>query len=202
MFNYQKFRDPGEKLFKKLSRIIVKIFWLEKINPNFLTLIGLGLNFLTAYLIIVQERYFAGLMLIIASLFDTFDGTVARLQNKVTNFGKFIDSVSDRISEGVVLSALVFYYACLFDYHNMALILVILVASFCISYIRSKAESLGIECKEGFIQRPERVIGILLILFLPQYERVLLYVLAVLSIITVLQRVNLVIRNFTQMPEK
>jgi len=185
-----------------LSRIIVKIFWLEKINPNFLTLIGLGLNFLTAYLIIVQERYFAGLMLIIASLFDTFDGTVARLQNKVTNFGKFIDSVSDRISEGVVLSALVFYYACLFDYHNMALILVILVASFCISYIRSKAESLGIECKEGFIQRPERVIGILLILFLPQYERVLLYVLAVLSIITVLQRVNLVIRNFTQMPEK
>lgn len=144
-----------------LDAIVRSIARSRIITPNILTLIGLFINIFCAWLF--GSGYFveAGLVLILANVFDMLDGRVARLQGRVTRFGAFFDSVMDRYSDLIVFVGIMVYYARDTAAHStlyVALTGIVLIGSVMVSYSRARAEGLDIECKVGFLERPERVV--------------------------------------------
>ena len=142
------------------------------ISPNALTLIGFVLTLIVATVLALGYLFWGGVLLICAALFDTLDGAVARYAGKTSVFGAFFDSVMDRFSEAVTLIGLMVYYLTTPDPLQPVLLLAVaLVGSLMVSYTRARAEAVGIELKEGFFQRTERiialVIGLVLSPFLP-----------------------------------
>lgn len=130
-------------------------------NPNHLTFIGLLINIWCAYLYGCGLFFQAGLWMIFANLFDMVDGRVARLNNRVTHFGAFFDSVMDRYSDVIVLVGIMTFYARNTEQHSVlyvALTGIALMGSVMVSYTRARAESLIEQCKVGFLERPERVV--------------------------------------------
>jgi CDP-diacylglycerol--glycerol-3-phosphate 3-phosphatidyltransferase len=128
------------------------------LNPNSLTLFGLFINVAAAVLCGYGYFFYAGFVLFFAGAFDILDGAVARLSRRVTKFGAFFDSVIDRYSDLVILLGIMIYYT---NRHNtlyVALIGVAMIGSVLISYTRARAESLMVECKVGFLERPERIV--------------------------------------------
>lgn len=173
----------------------------SRINPNVLTFMGLLMNIGCGVLYGYGMFFKAGLLMILANIFDMFDGQVARLRGRVTRFGAFFDSVIDRYSDIIVFVGIMVYYARPTAGHSTLLVTLTglaLVGSVMISYSRARAESLDIACKVGFLERPERVV--LLIIgsltevgpatspFLHKMPQVL-WVLAVLSHWTVVHRI-------------
>ena len=131
------------------------------ITPNILTSIGLLINVLCACLYGYGYFFEGGLVLILANIFDMLDGSVARIQKRVTRFGAFFDSVIDRYSDTIVFVGIMVYYARDTPSHStlyVALTGIVLIGSVLISYSRARAEGLSIECKVGFLERPERVV--------------------------------------------
>src|SRR2546423_5388387 len=130
-------------------------------NPNVLTFMGLLMNIGCGVLFGYGMFVKAGLLMILANIFDMFDGQVARLRGRVTRFGAFFDSVIDRYSDIIVFVGIMVYYARLTSGHSTLLVTLTglaLVGSVMISYSRARAESLDIACKVGFLERPERVV--------------------------------------------
>jgi len=165
--------------------------WLEQtgISPNALTLIGFALTLAVAGVLATGQLLLGGVLLIFAALFDTLDGALARLTGKVTIFGAFFDSTMDRYSEAVTLSALVYYYSLQPDGRVAVLLLVAtLVGSLMVSYTRARAEGLDIECKEGFFQRTERIV-VLILGLVTGWMLPVLAVLALLTNVTAIQRI-------------
>jgi len=165
--------------------------WLEQtgISPNALTLIGFALTLAVAGVLATGQLLLGGVFLIFAALFDTLDGALARLTGKVTIFGAFFDSTMDRYSEAVTLSALVYYYSFQPDGRVAVLLLVAtLVGSLMVSYTRARAEGLDIECKEGFFQRTERIV-VLILGLVTGWMLPVLAVLALLTNVTAIQRI-------------
>jgi len=186
---------------KRVIDAIVRALARSRISPNALTFTGLLINIGCAFLYGYGRFFLAGLLMILANLFDMVDGRVARLRNRVTRFGAFFDSVIDRYSDIVVFVGIMVFYARDTSSHStlyVTLTGIALVGSVMISYSRARAESLDIECKVGFLERPERVV--LLIIgslteigpstsyFLHKMPQVL-WVLAVLSHWTVIHRI-------------
>ena len=185
---------------KRVIDAMVRGLARSRINPNVLTFMGLVTNICCGVLYGYGMFFKAGLLMILANIFDMFDGQVARLRGRVTRFGAFFDSVIDRYSDIIVFVGIMVYYARNTDGHSTLLVALTglaLVGSVMISYSRARAESLDIECKVGFLERPERVV--LLIIgslteagppspFLHKMPQVL-WVLAVLSHWTVVHRV-------------
>jgi CDP-diacylglycerol--glycerol-3-phosphate 3-phosphatidyltransferase len=137
----------------------------------------------------------AGWVVLVASVCDMIDGALARQTNKVTRFGGILDSTLDRLSEAVILIGLIAYllFNNTYPYRHwlILIIAVTMIASFLVSYIRARAEALQIECQVGIFTRPERVIILALGLLLSSLPFVLtaaLGIIAVLSIVTVIQR--------------
>ncbi len=165
-------------------RKIVRGLALSRIHPNALTFIGLIINGVAA-LLLAQGRFLAaGLVIIGAGLFDMVDGRVARETNQVTRFGAFFDSVIDRYSDLVLLMGLLVYYASINRFFYIILTAVVMLGSVMVSYTRARAESLIPKCKVGFMERPERMV-LLIIGALFNRMAPVLWVLAVLSNITV-----------------
>ena len=165
--------------------------WLEQtgISPNALTLIGFALTLAVAGVLATGQLLLGGVLLIFAALFDTLDGALARLTGKVTIFGAFFDSTMDRYSEAVTLSALVYYYSLQPDGRVAVLLLVAtLVGSLMVSYTRARAEGLDIECKEGFFQRTERIV-VLILGLVTGWMLPVLAVLVLLTNVTAIQRI-------------
>ncbi|MBI4748009.1 MAG: CDP-alcohol phosphatidyltransferase family protein [Acidobacteria bacterium] len=134
-------------------------------NPNHLTFLGLLINIWCAYLYGCGLFFQAGLWMIFANLFDMVDGRVARLTNRVTSFGAFFDSVMDRYSDVIVFVGIMTFYARQTEYHStlyVALTGIALMGSVMISYTRARAESVINQCKVGFLERPERVVLIII----------------------------------------
>jgi CDP-diacylglycerol--glycerol-3-phosphate 3-phosphatidyltransferase len=135
------------------------------------------------------------LLLIAAALFDTLDGALARHAGKTTVFGAFLDSVMDRFSEAVTLIALTYYYS---GQPNgqlpVVLIALALVGSLMVSYTRARAEAVNIECKEGFFQRTERIV-VLIIGLVTGWMLPVLVILAVFTNFTAAQRIYDVYRK-------
>ena len=185
---------------KRIIDALVRGLARSRINPNALTFIGLLTNIGCGVLFGYGMFFKAGLLMILANIFDMFDGQVARLRGRVTRFGAFFDSVIDRYSDIIVFVGIRVYYARNTGGHSTLLVALTglaLVGSVMISYSRARAESLDIACKVGFLERPERVV--LLIIgsltevgpanpFLHKMPQVL-WVLAVLSHWTVVHRI-------------
>lgn len=131
------------------------------INPNILTVIGVAINVGCGLLFGFGHFFWAGIILIVANLFDMLDGQVARLTGRVTSFGGFLDSSLDRLSDMVVFLGLMVFYARDTQFHstlNVFLAGAGMMGSVMVSYTSARAESLIPKCDVGFLRRPERVV--------------------------------------------
>lgn len=174
---------------------IVRWLALSKIHPNVLTFLGLLINIWAAWLFAragtvedprVDFRW-AGVVVIGAGLFDMVDGRVARATKQVTPFGGFFDSVLDRYSDLAVFMGLLVYYASINRFFYIVLTAIVMTGSVMVSYTRARAENTIPKCKVGFLERPERVV---LIIIGALFDRMapVLWVIAVLSNLTVVHR--------------
>ena len=169
----------------------------SRLTPNAISITGFVLN-LTAAVLITQRLFFlAGVAFIVGSIMDTLDGRYSRMSGKGTMFGAFLDSTLDRIEEGIVLTAVAWYFADRGDAVAAAACVVTVLGSLMVSYTRARAEALGVECKVGLATRPVRVVILSIGLVfakgagLGDFELLepAVYVLAALTAFTVCQRV-------------
>lgn len=183
------------------------------IPPNVLTTIGVTINMGCAVLFALGEFFWAGIVLIVANLFDMLDGNVARLTGRVTKYGTFLDSSLDRLSDMTVFFGIMIFYA-RNDVPQHSLLNVVLaglgmICSVMVSYTTARSEALGVKANIGFLQRPERIV--LLIIgalstwdwnsnfFLFNRMPQVLWVLAVGSLWTMLQRVIFIRGNLMKL---
>jgi CDP-diacylglycerol--glycerol-3-phosphate 3-phosphatidyltransferase len=154
-----------------------------------LTAIGLVINIVAAVLFAQGHFFAAGLVVVGAAVFDMVDGRVARVTNTVTPFGAFFDSVMDRYSDMALYMGLLVYYARAERFLYVVLVAVVMAGSVMISYARARAESLIPSCKVGFLERPERIVLIIIGALMNRMAPVL-WIIAVLSNITVIHRIQ------------
>lgn len=154
----------GASIGRGAGRIInamVEALARSSINPNLLTITGVSINVGCGLLFGFGSFFWAGIILIIANLFDMLDGQVARRSGRVTRFGGFLDSSLDRLSDMVVFVGLMVFYARDTEFHstlNVFLAGAALMGSVMVSYASARAESLIPKCDVGFLRRPERVV--------------------------------------------
>ena len=174
-------------------RAIIALCVALRIHPNVLTFVGVLINAWAAYKLARGHFISAGLIMIVANIFDFIDGKVALQTGEVSKFGGFWDSVIDRFSDIGLFIGLIYLYSSLgrTDY--------VMVASFAMmfalmtSYTRARAESLIAKCKVGFMERPERIVLFMIGAFTNRMAAVL-WVILVLSIFSVADRVILTYR--------
>src|SRR6184192_3631116 len=178
---------------------IVRGLALTRISPNVLTFMGLVINVIAAVLFGYanpdnQRRLFlyAGLVIIGAGVFDMVDGRVARATNQVTAFGAFFDSVIDRYSDVALFFGLMVYYARADHFFYLVMVAFVMTSSVMVSYTRARAESLIGTCKVGFMERPERIVLVIIGALFNRWGTMApcLWVIAVLSTITVIHRIR------------
>jgi CDP-diacylglycerol--glycerol-3-phosphate 3-phosphatidyltransferase len=177
----------GIQLRRSFVPMLSALRWL-KITPNEVTIAGTVLNMAAAGLVIADHLIYAGIVFLIGGCFDMLDGALARLAQRVTPFGAFLDSTLDRVSEGVILAGIAYLLAIEGRSVDVALVVLALLGSILVSYTRARAESLGLECKVGLMSRPERVILIAIGLFFNVLPYVI-YIMLALTAFTVIQRV-------------
>ena len=167
------------------------------VTPNALTFAGFAINVVAGVLIGLGQLLLGGIvMVVIAMPLDALDGSLARATGKQTKFGGFFDSVLDRFAEAALLVGLAAYFMQQGDDLSALIAFVAMVGSFMVSYTRARAEGLGLECKVGLFSRLGRVILMAagLILGLPV---IMVWLLAVLSMATAIQRIVHVYRIST-----
>jgi len=174
--------------FSKVLSSLVRLLTLSGIHPNVLTLIGLVVNGVAAWILARGEFLYGGLIILSAAIFDLTDGAVARSANKVTRFGAFLDSVMDRYSDLILLTGLLVHYARIERFSYIVLTAVVMTGTVLVSYSRARAENLIPNCKVGFMERPERIV-LLIIGALFNRMAPVLWVMAVLSNVTVIHRI-------------
>jgi CDP-diacylglycerol--glycerol-3-phosphate 3-phosphatidyltransferase len=148
----------------------VKLLIKVGLTPNAVTTIGFVLNVVVAVIFIIGAEEgnrgdltyvgWAGGLILFAGLFDMLDGQVARLGNMKSTFGALYDSVLDRYSELIMFFGICYYLVAHHYFLSSIFAFIALIGSMMVSYVRARAESLGIECKGGLMQRPERVVTI------------------------------------------
>lgn len=174
--------------FSRVLSKLVRLLTLSGIHPNVLTLIGLVVNGAAAWILARGEFLYGGLIILSAAVFDLTDGAVARSANKVTRFGAFLDSVMDRYSDLILLTGLLVHYARIERFSYIVLTAVVMTGTVLVSYSRARAENLIPTCKVGFMERPERIV-LLIIGALFNRMAPVLWVMAVLSNLTVIHRI-------------
>ncbi|GAC1646123.1 MAG: CDP-alcohol phosphatidyltransferase family protein [Ktedonobacteraceae bacterium] len=193
----RRIQQWGKHLVMQLIRPMARL----GITPNMLTGIGLLLSLLTAGVIAQGFLFTGGLLVLLAGVFDMFDGAMARVQHSATTFGAFFDSTLDRYSESIILFGLLWYtlqrptsfqdivWPASHEQEWMILfIYAAIVGSLMVSYTKARAEGLGIECKVGLLARPERVV-LLAIGLLSGTSIWILGILAVFSNVTAVERI-------------
>jgi len=166
---------------------IVRWLALSRIHPNVLTFLGLLINVWAAFLFAEGKFRWAAAVVIGAGLFDMVDGRVARATDRVTRFGGFFDSVLDRYSDLALFMGLLVYYASINRFFYIVLTAIVMTGSVMVSYARARAECTIPRCKVGFLERPERVVLIIIGALFGRMAQVL-WVIAVLSNLTVVHR--------------
>lgn len=169
----------------------------SRLTPNAISLTGLVGNLIAAVLVWQEYFFLAGVAFILGSVMDTLDGRYSRMSGKGTPFGAFLDSTLDRVEEGIVLTAVAWYFSTQGDDVAVAAVVVAVLFSLMVSYTRARAEALGIECKVGIASRAIRVVILSIgLLFakgagLGDFELLApaVYVLAVLTVFTTFQRI-------------
>ncbi len=174
--------------------ILAFLIW-TRIRPWQLTLISLTLTIVAGALILVGEWFAAAVVLTLAGMSDVFDGSIARHYGVAGRSGAFMDSVLDRVSDMIMFSCLFWALASDGEVAQALLALVALVLSLSVSHIRAEGEAIGVEMTEGFFQRLERFIALILGLAIPGAMPFVLVALVVLGGITVLQRAFTALTN-------
>ena len=159
------------------------------IHPNVLTLIGVLINIVAAWALAVDRFMLAGVIMIVANIFDFIDGKVAHITGKQSEFGAFWDSTLDRFSDLALFSGLVWLYADLGRKDYVLVATLTLIFSIMTSYARARAECLIEKCKVGFMERPERIVLFMIGAFTDRMAGVLWVILA-LSIVAVANRIH------------
>lgn len=170
-----------------ILRGIVKVLGIFHVKPNHLTFLGFLMSIVTAFTFSTGNFHLAGVLLIVAGLFDMVDGMVARTLNAVTPFGAFFDSIMDRYSDLILYLGLIIYYGRSDRMNYVVLVGVVMMGSVLTSYARARAECLIPKCKVGFLERPERIV--LLIIGSFYFMDPILWVIAILSNWTVIHRI-------------
>ncbi len=171
---------------------VVALLSLIGVSPMAVTLFGILLSMVGALFVARGNLLVGAIILIFSGLCDVLDGSLARSEDSVSRFGAFIDSTGDRLTELAYFIALVFYYADRIPTNRLMIFVVLaaLTGSLLTSYARARAEGLDLECKVGFLERPERVAMMVAGLLLGRIVlSIMLVILAVLSIYTFIQRV-------------
>jgi soluble lytic murein transglycosylase len=179
-----RYREPVRAWTEPVGQVLVRLH----LRPNHLTVAGLGISLLAAAAFVVGRTRTAGVLLIFAGLFDFFDGALARASGQVTPFGAFLDSVIDRYSDLVVLLGIVMLFVGMPHTRGAIVAMAGLVGTVMVSYTKARAESVGVECNVGVMERPERLICLIAGALLDLLEPAL-WVLAVLANLTAVQRI-------------
>jgi CDP-diacylglycerol--glycerol-3-phosphate 3-phosphatidyltransferase len=189
VINLAEFRKiAARRITEPLKTTLIK----SRLKPNTLTWLALAISIIAAGTIATNHLLIGGFLVLLSGLFDILDGALARLTNQATRFGALLDSTFDRISDAVLLLGLLVLYLMSGGTTEMVLIFLALISSFLTSYVRARAEGLGINCPVGLFTRAERVIILALGLLLnPLYEFsifIALLLVVVLGFVTVGQR--------------
>lgn len=163
-----------------LTQPVVLLLAKTSITPNTITWFGFLLSVGATVLIVTEHLFAAGLLVLVSGLFDLLDGALARHTNQATRFGAVLDSTLDRLAEAVLLLGILILYAREQSVIGILLVGIALPSSLLVSYIRAKAEALGLECKVGLFTRAERVIVLALGLLLNQIDYALITALGVI----------------------
>ncbi len=163
-----------------LTQPVVPLLAKTSITPNTITWLGFLLSAGAAALIVTGHLLAAGLLVLVAGLFDLLDGALARRTNQVTHFGAVLDSTLDRFAEVVLLLGILILYVREQSALGILLVGIALPSSLVVSYIRARAEALGLDCKVGLFTRAERVIVLALGLLLSQIDYALIIALCII----------------------
>ena len=184
MLSSSRFKLPVQRAADPVARLLFR----ARVRPNHLTVAGLGVSCLAAWAFADGHLRAGAGLLAVAGLFDLFDGCLARLAGQDTEFGAFLDSVVDRYSDLVVLLGLVVYCQRVGEWTLCLFTMATVVGTVMVSYTKARAQSIGISCEVGLMERPERLIvliaGAAFHLVTPA-----MLMLAVLTHVTALQRI-------------
>jgi CDP-diacylglycerol--glycerol-3-phosphate 3-phosphatidyltransferase len=168
-----EFSMLSEKIKERFVQVIAPVCnFLSRlgVSPNALSLAGLSLSLISGLIYAGGSFFYAGVILILAGTCDVLDGQMARLTGKISSFGAFLDSAIDRFSELFIFLGLAWHFSGLSAQYpesalgSVAVVIIILAlaGSFMVSYTRARAEGLGVDCRIGWMQRPERLAFLIL----------------------------------------
>ena len=180
--------DILRKIFGSLLNSIARFFNSTGLSPDMITILGVLGNFLAAWFIANGNLFTGGLLVLGFGLFDAIDGSMARLQGGETKFGAFLDSVLDRYSELAIFFGILIFSLRSSNPLNCFLVFLAAAGSVLVSYVRARAQSLGIDTKIGILTRVERYLVIVPSLLFSRLD-VGLWIIAVFGNITALQRI-------------
>jgi CDP-diacylglycerol--glycerol-3-phosphate 3-phosphatidyltransferase len=175
-------------------RAIIRACIALRIHPNVLTFVGVLINIAAAVALGLGRFITAGVIMVVANIFDFIDGKVARETHAESAFGGFWDSVIDRFSDISLFIGLIYLYSQLQRTDYVMITALAMMFSIMTSYTRARAESLIPKCKVGFMERPERIVLFMLGAFTNRMAAVM-WVILVLSVFTVADRIILTYRE-------
>lgn len=186
--------DQFRVIFKDVLEPIARFLNQIGLQPNTVTLMGLAGNFIGALFLAMGEFLIGGLVVVVMGPIDALDGTMARLRGEPTEFGAFVDSVTDRYIELIIYGGLLAHYLLASDLLMGGVVFAAAGGSVLVSYVRARAEALGFTVKRGILTRLERylVLAPSLVLGIPHLG---LPVIAVLANVTAMQRILIVRRQ-------
>jgi CDP-diacylglycerol---glycerol-3-phosphate 3-phosphatidyltransferase len=178
------YKAPLHRFFEPVARLLFR----ARVRPNHLTVLGLGVSIVAAYVFSVGRLRWGAALLAVAGLFDFFDGAVARLAGSDSDYGAFLDSVVDRYSDLAVVLGILVYYENTADTLGAILTMATLAGTVMVSYTKARAQSIGVRCEIGVMERPERLIALIAGATFHLLTPVMA-LLAVLTNVTALQRI-------------
>jgi CDP-diacylglycerol--glycerol-3-phosphate 3-phosphatidyltransferase len=205
----RRFRGKFSAFLSLLAAKLVSI----GVTANMITLIGFSVNVVAAFFLATGRLVLAGVLILFGGSFDMMDGAVARVAPKPNPSGALLDSVIDRYSEGAVfLGALIYFYTNS-NFYGVILVFAAMIGSILVSYVRARAEGLRIECKVGFMQRPERIAilafgtltqGVLGVQFaaIQSSALVLICVIAILAITSHITAIHRLVFSFFELSDR
>ncbi|MBK8020362.1 MAG: CDP-alcohol phosphatidyltransferase family protein [Chloroflexi bacterium] len=190
--------DRARALFSGVTQRAGALMVRLGIHPDTITLLGLLVVAIGAYFISTGALQLGGILLVISLPLDALDGATARAMKRTSQFGGILDSTLDRYADGLIFGGFILYFSRLGDETGILLSLASLVGSFVVSYVRARSGEAGLSVKIGWFSRFERVVVLLLALLIPPLLWIGLWVLAVGTNITSVQRIWYVFKHLKE----